>query len=290
MTDEHNKPNVEDIKMFAEVLRFYHDSGVTHTLNDDLHPDDTLSPANFEKSSVVPDRAKTRESQEIVLNKTSNKKGSSNANMLQWVEEARKAAANSANLAELRAAVCAFEGCEIKKAAVNTVFSDGNPKSKIMLIGEAPGSTEDREGIPFCGASGQLLDKMFAAINLNRSSNIYISNTVFWRPPGNRKPTDFELEVCRPFVERHISLVDPDVVVMVGSTACYSLLQTPDNISRLRGKFYEYTNSFLSRSITAMVIFHPAYLLRQPQQKRLAWEDLKMLRAYIETHKIQVNT
>ncbi|MFV9838802.1 MAG: uracil-DNA glycosylase family protein [Aaplasma endosymbiont of Hyalomma asiaticum] len=260
----------------AEVLGFYHDSGVNCTLNDELGTEGVVD-SNHSKTGGLGIASVTQQGTQAKLD------------ILHWVGYATQVASNCSTLQELKEAVCAFEGCEIKKSAMNTVFSDGNPNAKIMLIGEAPGGTEDREGRPFCGTSGMLLDKMFASINLARTSNIYISNTVFWRPPGNRKPTDFELDVCRPFVERHISLVDPDVVIMVGGTACYSILKTQDNISRLRGRFYNYTNDFLSRQITAMVIFHPAYLLRQPMQKRLAWEDLKMLRAYLTEKNIQTS-
>ena len=268
---------VEDrMSMLAEVLGFYSDSGITCTLNDELTSSHEGSQRKHEKTEGESMLADT---QERILLKP---------DKLYWVDYATNISRACSTLQELKEAVCTFEGCDIKKSSMNTVFSDGNPRAKIMLIGEAPGSTEDREGRPFCGTSGLLLDKMFASIGLDRTSNIYISNTVFWRPPGNRRPTDFELDVCRPFVEKHIALVDPDIVIMVGGTACYSLLKTQDNISRLRGRFYEYTNDFLSRQTAAMVIFHPAYLLRQPMQKRLAWEDLKMLRAYIAEKSIQV--
>ncbi|QJC27965.1 uracil-DNA glycosylase [Anaplasma platys] len=263
MTEHSNRPDSTTTAELAETLKFFHDSGATSILHDTLLDDSELP-----KISPAKDKAR--------------KRAANNAGILHWVTEASDTACKCENLEELCIAIRGFAGCEIKKTALNTVFSDGNPNSKIMLIGEAPGSTEDREGRPFCGTSGMLLDKMFAAINLYRTTNMYISNSVFWRPPGNRKPTDFEIDVCRPFVEKHIALVNPDIVVMVGSTACTSVLKSHDSISRLRGRFHEYTNCFLTRNITAMAIFHPAYLLRQPAQKRLAWEDLKMLRSYIQ--------
>ena len=249
----------------SEVLKYCSDSGISCTLRDELHEEDY-------HTQVTPTPSANRDTapQNEVLYATD------------WVAKARTLALACTTLDELRQAVNSFEGCEIKNTAINTVFSDGNPAARLMFIGEAPGNNEDKKGIPFCGASGLLLDKMLAAIGLDRTK-IYISNTVFWRPPGNRRPTDFELEVCRPFVEKHISLINPLVLVMVGSTACYSLLRTQDSISRIRGKFYEYSNSFLSNSITSMAIFHPAYLLRQPMQKRLAWEDLKMLKRHLDT-------
>ncbi|WP_333024073.1 uracil-DNA glycosylase [Wolbachia endosymbiont of Pentidionis agamae] len=202
-----------------------------------------------------------------------------------YIIEARKAANSSITIDELRGKVESFEGCEIKKTAKNTVFSDGNSNSKIMLIGEAPGANEDIQGIPFCGVSGALLDKMLNSIGLDRTK-VYISNTVFWRPPGNRKPTDLELDLCKPFVEKHIALVLPQVLILVGGIACYSLLDHTKTISSLRGKFYSYTNQYLPNSITTTAIFHPAYLLRQPAQKRLAWEDLKKIRRYVDEHEI----
>ncbi|MCV3769635.1 MAG: uracil-DNA glycosylase, partial [Wolbachia pipientis] len=139
------------------------------------------------------------------------------------------------------------------------------------------------QGIPFCGASGMLLDKMLSAINLDRTK-VYISNVVFWRPPGNRRPTDLELDICKPFVEKHIMLISPQILILVGGIACYSLLDNTKTISTLRGKFHIYTNQYLFRSITTVAIFHPAYLLRQPAQKRLAWEDLKRIREYLDSN------
>lgn len=194
--------------------------------------------------------------------------------------DAQSLANTSNNLSELRASVEKFTGCELKNYAKNTVFADGNPQSKIMLIGEAPGANEDLQGIPFCGASGKLLDKMLAAINLDRS-NIYITNTIFWRPPGNRQPTPQETETCRPFTEKHIALVSPKIIVLVGGVAASTMLNSNTGISKLRNKFYQYTNQYLTQPITATAIFHPAYLLRQPKQKGLAWEDLKAIRDFL---------
>ena len=185
------------------------------------------------------------------------------------------------NLEELRHAVEEFTGCELKKYAKNTVFSDGNPQAEIMLIGEAPGANEDLQGIPFCGASGKLLDKMLAAINLDRES-IYITNTVFWRPPGNRQPTHQEAEICRPFVEKHIALISPKIIVLVGGIAASSILGCTIGISKVRGQFYEYQNQYIEKPITTTAIFHPAYLMRQPKQKKLAWEDLQKIRDFLK--------
>ena len=178
------------------------------------------------------------------------------------------------NLIELRQAVESFEGLSIKKTATNTVFADGNPDADIMAIGEAPGANEDEEGIPFCGMSGKLLDQVLASINLTRAKNLYITNSLFWRPPGNRKPTLEENAVCLPFVEKHIAIVKPKLILLVGSTAASALLNSTETISRLRSKFYQYSNIYLESPIPVAVIFHPSYLLRQPLQKKTVWFDL----------------
>ena len=177
-------------------------------------------------------------------------------------------------VAALRAAVENFEGCGLKKFAKNTVFADGNPQARIMFIGEAPGADEDRQGLPFVGASGKLLDKMLASIGLDRATNAYITNIIFWRPPGNREPTHEEIAACLPFVQRHIELVDPAVLVCLGGPSAKTILATASGITKLRGKWHDYQTSGLSRPTSAMPLFHPAYLLRSPQQKRLAWRDL----------------
>ncbi len=196
------------------------------------------------------------------------------------IVKAKELAEAANSLDELRKAVEAFDGCTLKKTATHTVFADGNPEAEVMLVGEAPGAEEDRQGIPFCGASGQLLDKMFEAIDLPRSK-FYISNTLFWRPPGNRQPTPEELAICRPFVEKHIALIKPKILVLVGGTAAKSLLETSTGITRLRGKQYSYRSPYHDADIPTFVIFHPSYLLRQPAQKRLAWQDLQEIEAFL---------
>ena len=179
------------------------------------------------------------------------------------------------SLVELRALVESFNGCDLKKSAINTVFSDGNPEADIMFIGEAPGASEDEQGIPFCGQSGKLLDNIIAAIGLNRLKNAYITNTVFWRPPANRKPTPEEIAICRPFVKKHIALIEPKLIIMVGSTAVESLMEMNQPITKLRGEYFEYTNEYMNgRTIRTTVIFHPSYLLRQPSHKKTMWFDL----------------
>lgn len=183
---------------------------------------------------------------------------------------------------ELRAAVEAYTGCGLKQFASRTVFADGNPKARVMFVGEAPGADEDRKGLPFVGVSGKLLDQMLASIGLSRAENAYITNVVFWRPPGNRPPTDEEIASCLPFVTRHIELVDPAVLVFVGGLAAKTLLATPTGITRLRGQWRTFETPGLSRPVPCMPLFHPAYLLRSPQQKRLAWRDLLAIKQKLD--------
>ncbi len=186
--------------------------------------------------------------------------------------------ANRCNsLQALEQAVKEFDGCEIKKGATNTVFKDGNPNSKVMLIGEAPGASEDEQGIPFCGPSGKLLNNILLAIGLKRE-DVYITNTVFWRPPGNRRPTGEEIHLCRPFVEKHVALVAPRLIILVGNTAVESLLDLKVSMHSLRGRYFDYSNQYLANPIKAAVIFHPAYLLRQGLKKKDMWFDILKLK------------
>ena len=178
---------------------------------------------------------------------------------------------------ELRAAVAAFEGCSLKKTATNLVFSDGNPEARLMLIGEAPGADEDRLGKPFVGVSGQLLDRMLAAVGYDRT-NALITNVLFWRPPGNRTPTPTEIAACLPFVERMIEIVDPAVLVLVGGIAAKTMLARSEGIMKLRGRWLEFQTPRMSRPVPTIATFHPAYLLRSPGQKRLAWQDFLTIR------------
>jgi uracil-DNA glycosylase len=193
---------------------------------------------------------------------------------------AREAARAAPDLAALKEALAHFEGVSLSRTATNLVFADGNPAAKVMLVGEAPGADEDRLGLPFVGVSGQLLDRMMAAIGLDRKT-FYITNVCFWRPPGNRKPTDTELAAQKPFVERHIELVAPKVLVLVGAAAAQGLLGTTEGITRLRGRWFQYRLGDEGATIPAMPIFHPAYLLRQPAQKRETWRDLIKLKESI---------
>lgn len=186
------------------------------------------------------------------------------------VGAARDAAKAAASLDELRAALERFEGCNLRTTAKRLVFADGDPGARVMMVGEAPGREEDEQGLPFVGRSGRLLDRMLAAIGLDRSS-VYIANVVPWRPPGNRTPTPQETEICKPFVARQIELVDPEVLVFLGGASAAALAGTTEGILRLRGRWLSYDAG--GRTIRALATLHPAYLLRQPIQKRLAFRD-----------------
>ncbi len=179
------------------------------------------------------------------------------------------------NLEKLKKTISNIENCNLKKNAKNIVFSDGNPKSKIMIIGEAPGANEDQEGLPFVGRAGQLLDKMLTAINLNRK-NVYISNIINYRPPDNRRPTEEETKRYLPFITKHIEIISPKILVLLGSTAMNALIGNEVVISKMRGKWIK--KRFGACETLVIVTFHPAFLMRQPAQKKLAWIDLKMIR------------
>ena len=190
------------------------------------------------------------------------------------LRSARDLAQGARTLEELKAALESFDGCPLKTTATNTVFADGAPDAKIMLIGEGPGANEDRQGLPFVGRAGQLLDAMLRSIGLDRRENAYITNVVFWRPPGNRTPTPAEIAVCLPFVERHIELLDPEILMFLGGISAKSLLGRSEGILKLRGKWASYQHTGLPRPLPALPTLHPAFLLRQPAQKRNAWRDL----------------
>jgi len=179
------------------------------------------------------------------------------------------------NLERLKKSISNIKNCTLKSNATNMVFSDGNPKSKIMLIGEAPGSSEDQEGLPFVGRAGSLLDKMLASIELDRKS-VYISNIINYRPPENRRPTEEEMSRYLPFIRKHIELINPKILVLLGSTAMNALIGNDVVISKVRGQWI--AKEFGQCKTSVIVTFHPAFLMRQPTQKKLAWIDLKMIR------------
>ena len=192
---------------------------------------------------------------------------------------ARGLAREATSLAELEALVAQFDGCPLKRTAKSLCFARGSAEARVMLIGEAPGRDEDLQGKPFVGRAGQLLDRMLAGIGLDES-HVYITNTVYWRPPGNRTPTPQEVEACAPFLARQIELLAPAVLVLLGGAAAKSILDVSEGIMRLRGKWLTYRSA--SGEIPVLATLHPAYLLRKPEDKRLAWRDLLALKTFLE--------
>ncbi|WAC27349.1 uracil-DNA glycosylase [Ancylobacter sp. SL191] len=190
--------------------------------------------------------------------------------------EAREAAASAPTLEALSELLQGFDGCPLKHTATRLVFADGNPRARLMLVGEAPGRDEDIEGKPFVGRSGKLLDRMLAAIGIDRT-RAYIANVVPWRPPGNRTPTPQETAICLPFIRRQIELADPDILVCLGGPSAQTLLGITDGITKARGRWQEYNTG--TRTIPALATFHPAYLLRSPLGKRMVWRDLMAIEA-----------
>jgi DNA polymerase len=196
-------------------------------------------------------------------------------------QSARRLASGAASVEALAALVAQFDGCPLKRTATNTVFIDGNPAAPVMIIGEAPGADEDRIGRPFVGRAGQLLDRMLAAIGLDRSG-VLITNVIYWRPPGNRTPTPAEIASCLPFVFRLIALVHPKVLVLSGGTAAGALLAQSQGITRLRGRWFDLAVPGLDQPVPTLPMFHPSFLLRTPERKREAWRDLLSLRARLD--------
>ena len=196
-------------------------------------------------------------------------------------QSARRLASGADSVAALATLVAGFDGCPLKRTATNTVFIDGNPAAPVMIIGEAPGADEDRIGQPFVGRAGQLLDRMLAAIGLDRSG-VLITNVIYWRPPGNRTPTAAEIASCLPFVFRLIALVHPKVLVLSGGTAAGALLAQSQGITRLRGRWFDLAVPGLDQPVPTLPMFHPSFLLRTPERKREAWRDLLSLRARLD--------
>ncbi len=223
------------------------------------------SPKNRLKSNITEDEA----------NLSQNDKYSNELNNISSLPDLK--AIN--NLDDLKDYMSKFKGCELYKSATNMVFSDGNKSSQIMLIGEAPGHDEDVQGKPFVGRSGKLLNKMLEAIGLSRET-VYIANIVPWRPPNNRRPTEEEINICLPFIRKHIELIAPKVLMLLGSTATYALLRNKEGITKIRGKWVDM--EFGKLKVPTLPSFHPAFLLRQPAQKKYSWEDLKMLKKKID--------
>lgn len=282
-----NLASFSDVNQAIALLKFYLDCGADAAVED-------APRSRFGVAGVTADPAPTKQATAPISPATQAPARSAPprailtspaamlaAGDLALAESARVAAAGANSLAELQDILRRFEGVEALRArATNMVFADGNPEASVMLVGEAPGADEDRLGKPFVGVSGQLLDRMLASIGLDRTS-FYITNVCFWRPPGNRKPTEAELVAQAPFVQRHIELIRPKVLVLVGAAAAHALLGTNDGITRLRGRWFEYQSPGLPSPVPTLPIFHPAYLLRQPAQKRETWADLLKLKSRI---------
>jgi len=269
MTD---RPDVPDIAAARALLAFYAEAGVDAALGEtpvdrfaDPPPSTSLSAAAPADKADAPRPARAAAPAVRATPATPPPQAPDEAAM-----QARAAARDARTLEELREILRGFNGCALKATAKQLVFADGNPQAKVMFVGEAPGREEDIAGLPFVGRSGRLLDRMLAAIGLDRTS-AYISNIIPWRPPGNRDPTPQESTICLPFIQRHIELVDPAVLVCLGKPSSQTLLNLKDGILKSRGRWYGYNAPH--RTIRAMVTLHPAYLLRQPIQKRLAWRD-----------------
>lgn len=198
------------------------------------------------------------------------------------IDQAKMLARSADTIDSLKAHVENFEGCELKQQAKSTVFADGVADADIMVIGEGPGRDEDAVGKPFVGPAGHLLDRMLASIGLSRETNTYITNVNFWRPPGNRNPSEEELNICRPFVNRHIALVKPRIIIAAGAVPVKSLIGTDDGIMKLRGRKLTLSLDELKEPVPVFPLFHPAYLLRRPAEKARAWSDLLQILRFME--------
>jgi DNA polymerase len=260
-------------KAAREILAFYTEAGVdvalqedpADRLKDDLAAPSTQPAPSQKPSSNLLSREPSMPRPEITAPPAPDTA----------IMAARDAARRAGSLDDLRAILEGFEGCALRTTAKQLVFADGNPSARLMLVGEAPGRDEDIQGLPFVGRSGKLLDRMLAAIGIDRSS-AYIANIIPWRPPGNRTPTPQESQICLPFVQRQIELANPDILVCLGGPSAQALLGFKDGIRRVRGRWVEFHTG--TRAIRAIATFHPAYLLRSPLEKRLAWRDFLAIR------------
>jgi uracil-DNA glycosylase len=263
----------EPAPTLSQLLTFYLEAGVDCALSEE--PIDRLSDSGQSEALKAPSPGETiaarapRALPASVVSTTGPMPAPDAA-----IATAREAARTAASLEILRDMLEKFDGCALKSTATRLVFADGNPKARIMFVGEAPGRDEDIEGLPFVGRSGKLLNRMIASIGLDRSK-VYIANVIPWRPPGNRTPTPQETQICLPFIQRQIELVDPDILVTLGNPSTQTLLSTREGIMKTRGRWFNYDTG--TRVIRALATFHPAYLLRSPSYKRLSWQDLRAI-------------
>lgn len=273
----------------ADLLRFYVEAGVSEGLSDVSLNRYELGAVLGKSQTVTESAAQTapaRGPRRVPVERPSPVSASPTTSPTAIPLDAMAEAGNARAIADacptleaLREALGNFDACPLKHTAKNLVFADGNPQAQVMLVGEAPGRDEDIQGLPFVGRSGQLLDRMLGAIGLDRT-NVYITNVLPWRPPGNRQPTPIEQAMCAPFVERHIELVAPKLLLLVGGVSAKQMLGTSTGIMKLRGNWGSVKVGSLE--IPALPVFHPAYLLRQPAQKRLAWRDLLNFQAKLK--------
>lgn len=272
----------EPAPTIRQLLAFYLEAGVDCALTDEpvnrlSDPDMAPPPLKAEPQQAPPPRSFTQGAAPVLAAR--GEAPSPEAAIL----SAREAARAAPSLEVLRELLEKFDGCALKNTATRLVFADGNPQARVMFVGEAPGREEDIEGLPFVGRSGQLLNRMIAAIGLDRAS-AYIANVIPWRPPGNRTPTPQETQICLPFIQRQIELVNPDVLVTLGNPSTQTLLSTREGIMKTRGRWFDYDTG--TRVIRALATFHPAYLLRSPSYKRMAWQDLRSIAKALEETKV----
>ncbi len=261
------------------LLRWYVEMGVDETIGDE--PVNRLAPRAPPRASAIRPTVPEAAPPQSVRSVAAAPPAAFADSLGEAAQSARLLAARADTLAALEAAIAGFDGCALKRTATNTVIADGNPAAPVMIIGEAPGADEDRIGRPFVGRAGQLLDRMLAAIGLDREG-VLITNVIYWRPPGNRTPTTDEIAACVPFVLRHVALVRPKVLVLAGGTAARALLPPGPGITRLRGRWFDLAVPGLDQPVPTLPMFHPSFLLRAPERKREAWRDLLALRARLD--------
>jgi uracil-DNA glycosylase family 4 len=276
--NEHTDITFTDPMAPEDILNWYMEMGVDECIADESTDRYAFSEAQMEKrKAAIANPPPASMSAPVISQKTAAPAPKVPATD-EMVQDAVQRAQKSKTMDELEAAVSGFEGCVLKQTALNTVFCDGNPKAKVMILGDAPATAEDREGKPFAGLAGQLLDKMLFASGLSKEmgdrSDVFLSNILYWRPPGNRAPTPSEIALCLPFVERQIELVDPSMIILFGETAAKAILGRHESLSKLQGRWFEHSTPGLSHPVAATVVYHPDYLLKSPVQKRKAWRDL----------------
>src|SRR5271170_6602300 len=268
--------NADDRKAALALLRWYVEMGADEAIG--VEAEDRLAPASAGiPPPVMPAPIRGQSPRPVPAAPPA----ALTESLGEAAQSARRLASGADSVAALAALVAGFDGCPLKRTATNTVFIDGNPAAPFMIIGEAPGADEDRIGRPFVGRAGQLLDRMLAAIGLDREG-VLVTNVIYWRPPGNRTPTTDEIAACVPFVLRHVALARPKVLVLAGGTAARALLPPGPGITRLRGRWFDLAIPGLDRPVPTLPMFHPSFLLRAPERKREAWLDLLTLRARLD--------